>query len=589
MIPQSVIEEIKYRNTVEDVISSYVNLSRSGGVNLKGLCPFHSEKTPSFTVYTGTQSFYCFGCGAGGDVVSFIMKAENLDYVSALEFLASRAGIPIPDDNRDAVPQGVSRKRIMEMNTEAARYFRSMLFDQEVGAQARAYLANRRLSQTTVKHFGLGFAPDSFNGLRDFLRKKGFKDTEMTEGALCAKSEKTGKLYDIFRNRVMFPLIDTAGNVVAFGGRVLDDSKPKYLNSKDTPAFKKSKMLFALNFAKNSCSKGVILCEGNVDVVSLHQEGFENAVATLGTAITPEHARLIKKYTEKVFIAYDGDDAGKRATEKAIKILGEVGLETKVIEIKGAKDPDEYVHKFGKLAFAKLLDEGRSVYDYKIESVLSKYNIENGEEKSRAAAELCYECAKLHSKISKDIFSAKIAKALSVDVRSVEYDVSKAQKVLAKQDKKEMREKLIVSTSGISDRVNRDYSKNPRAAKLEEIILGIMLYCPELLEKALRDGKISDGDFITEYGKKLFSVMHQGVENGGFDISQLNEKMSVDEVSRAIKMMSARDKLTNSDEIFFANLCELKNENSKKQDSFEALAERLKKEKKSSSSQSETN
>lgn len=582
MIPHTVIDEIKYRNTVEDVISSYVTLSRSG-VNFKGLCPFHSEKTPSFTVFTGTQSFYCFGCGTGGDVVSFIMKAENLDYVSALEFLAKRAGISIPEDNRDGMPQGVSRKRVIEMNTDAARFFRSALFDEAKGAPARAYLAKRRLSQTTVKHFGLGYAPNSFNELRDFLRKKGYSDEEMTEGALCARSEKTGNLYDIFRNRVMFPLIDTAGNVVAFGGRVLDDSKPKYLNSKDTPAFKKSKMLFAMNFAKNYSTKGIILCEGNVDVVSLHQEGFENAVATLGTAIGPEHARLIKKYTEKVFVAYDGDNAGRNATAKAVKILGEVGLETRVVELKDAKDPDEYVHKFGKLAFEKLLDEGRSVYDYKIEAVLAKYNIENAEEKSRAAAELCFECAKLQSKISIDIFAMKIAKALSVDVKSVEYDVAKAQKTIVRRNKKEMREKMLVNTMGITDRVNRDYSKNPRGAKLEEIVLGMMLYCPELLEKALNGENISADDFITDYGKRLFRSMREGVESGGFDISQLNEKFTSDEVSRAAKLMASREKLTNSDSIFFDNLNELKKERTKDNDSFDALAERLKREKDSGS------
>ena len=577
-IPQNIIEEIKYRNSIEDVISSYVTLNKSGS-NLKGLCPFHSEKTPSFTVFTVGQHFYCFGCGAGGDVITFIMKAENLDYPAALEFLARRVGITIPDDDpRGGAPRGVTRTRVIEMNTVAARFFREMLFDEKEGAEARAYLVGRRLELPIIKRFGLGFAPNSFNKLRDRLRREGFTDEEMIEGSLCSRSEKTGKLYDNFRNRVMFPLIDVAGNVVAFGGRVLDDSTPKYLNSKDTPAFKKSKMLFALNYAKNSCSDGLILCEGNVDVVSLHQAGFENAVATLGTAITPEHARLMKKYTSKVFIAYDSDSAGRRATEKAISVLGDVGIDTKLIKIKNAKDPDEYIKKFGKLAFRELIDGSLTVYEYKIDSVISKYDIEKAEDKAAAARELCSECAKITSKIEKDLFISKIAKAIGVSERSVEYDVSKAGRALERQQKKELHENVIVKTSGITDRVNRDFAKNPRAARLEEIVLGMMLYCPELLEKAKARELIKAEDFFTEYSKKLFKVMNDAMDSGGFDISVLNAELTPDEVSRAVKLMTAREKLANTDAIFFDTLNELKEETGKKSDGgLDELVEKIRK------------
>lgn len=573
MIPQKIIEEIKFRNTIEDVISSYVTLTRAGS-RFKGLCPFHSEKTPSFTVNPDDGYFYCFGCGVGGDVITFVMKAENLDYPSALEFLAKRVGIVLPEDD-DATPRGVTRTRVIEMNTAAARFFRAMLFDEKEGAAARAYLVNRGLEQSVIKHFGLGFAPNSFNRLYNYLRKSGFTDEEMTEGSLCSKNQKGDRIYDSFRNRVMFPLIDVAGNVVAFGGRVLDDSKPKYLNSRDTPAFKKSKTLFALNFAKNNCSDGLILCEGNVDVVSLHQAGFENAVATLGTAITPEHARLMKKYTERVFIAYDSDGAGKKATERAISILKDVGLETKVISITGAKDPDEYLHRYGKLAFRKLLQSSRSVYDFTIDNVLSKYDISNADNKARAASELCFECAKIYSKVSREIFAGKIAKALSVDIRSVEYDIERAERSLAKKNRIEARENIIIKTSGVTDRVNRDFSKNPRAARLEEIILGMMLYCPELPEKALRNGTISEDDFFTEYAKKLFSAVKEGIREGSFDISMLNTSLTPDEVSRAVKLMTAREKLANTDAIFFDAVSELKKETAPDDDSLEALARKV--------------
>lgn len=564
-IDQRTVEEIKLRNPIEDVISSYVTLSKSGS-NMKGLCPFHSEKTPSFTVFSGSSSFYCFGCGTGGDVISFIMKAENLEYVDALEFLAKRAGVTIPEDTAE-ISRGVTRTRVIEMNKAAARFFRDSLFHGDAGGAARDYLVNRRgLDLAIIKRFGLGYAPASFSVLRDHLRKEGFTDEEMLEASLCGKSEKTGKLYDIFRNRVMFPIIDVAGNVVAFSGRALDDSPAKYLNSKDTPAFKKSRVVFALNYAKNECQNGLILCEGNVDVVSLHQAGFENAVATLGTAITPEHARIMKKYTSKVFIAYDGDAAGMKATEKAVKTLGDVGIESKVIVISGAKDPDEFIKKYGRLAFEKLMDESRSVFDYRVESVLKKYDIKNADDKAKAARELCDECARMPSKIEREIFTAKIAKALSVDEKSVKYDVEKSERSISRQQKKSGHRELVMKTSGLADRINRDFAKNPRVARLEEIVLGMMLYCPELLSKALERKMISEDDFFTEYSKKLFGVMKTESEKGVFDISSLNEALTSDEVSRAVKLMAARDRLSNSDEIFFRTLTELKEEISKKKD-----------------------
>ncbi len=565
LISKNIIDDIKYRNPIDEVISSYVTLTRTGA-NMKGLCPFHSEKTPSFTVFGQSSSFYCFGCGAGGDVITFIMKAENLDYAGALEFLAKRAGITIPDSKDDAFwNKGVSRSRVIEMNTCAARFFRDMLFDEKIGGPARAYIAKRQLSLPIVKRFGLGYAPDSFNALRDHLRKNGYTDEEMTVGFLCGVSKKNGNLYDYFRHRLMFPLIDVAGNIVAFGGRALDEKAEagrKYINTSDTPAFKKSKMLFGLNYAKNNCSERIILCEGNIDVISLHEAGFENAVATLGTAITPDHARLLKRYTERVAIAYDGDSAGQRATQKAVKILDEAGIDTKVINITGAKDPDEYIKKYGKESFRKLIEGSRSKIDYIIDTVTAKYDLDNAQDKIKAARELCEYAATIYYKVEQDLFVMKAAKALEVDSQSLANDVAIIKGKNRKASAKKMHDEVVRTSSGISDRINRDFAKNPKAARLEELVLGMMLFCPEFIKKAVGGGKLSAQDFVTDYGKRLFAVL-ESVGDGEFDISMLNETMTPDEVARAVKMSVARMELQNTDEIFFETVESLKDETKK--------------------------
>ena len=552
-IPQNIIEDIKYRNPVEDVIQSYVTLQKSGA-NLKGLCPFHSEKTPSFTVFTSTQNFYCFGCHAGGDVISFIMKAENLDYPSAIEFLAKRVGITIPDAGDDEyVKKRVSRTRIIEMNTAAARFFRDMLYDERVGAAARAYLANRRLEEPIIRRFGIGYAPDSFDMLRNHLRSLGFRDEEMVEGSLCGKSEKSGSVYDFFRNRVMFPLIDVSGNVIAFGGRTLsaDEEKGrKYVNTRDTAAFNKRKTLFALNFAKNNCKENILLVEGNVDVVTLHQAGFENAVAPLGTAFTSDHARVIKKYADKAILCFDSDSAGQSATEKVLKLLDEVGVESKVVKLEGAKDPDDYIKNYGAEAFRRLIGESRSKLDFLIDSVISKYDLANEDDKIAASRELASEGASLRSRVERDLFVSKAASKLSVDKLSFESDVNSLVRKRNYRENKEQRDELIRQTSGISDRVNRDFVKYPRAARLEESVLGMMLCRGEYISRCAKNGTLNEDDFITEFGKKLFGIMMGAEESGGFDFSMLNEQLTQEEVSRAQKLMTDRMNVTNSDEVF---------------------------------------
>ncbi len=525
-----------------DVISSYVTLKRAG-TNLHGLCPFHSERSPSFTVFTnGDPHFYCFGCGAGGDVISFVMRMENLDYRAALEFLAKRAGIALPDDDRDT-ERGVGRKRVMEMNLCAARFFRDCLHDEKIGAPCREYIEKRKLSSAIIRRFGLGYAPASFNALRDHLHKNGFTEEEMIIGYACGKSQK-GNVYDLFRGRMMFPIIDVSGNIVAFGGRVLDDSKPKYLNTSDTPAFKKSRNLFALNFAKANASERLILCEGYMDVISLHQAGFENAVATLGTAITPDHARIIRKYTQNVVLAYDGDGAGQNATNKALRILADAGVEAKIIKFEGAKDPDEYIKTFGADKFARLLDESRTRFDFKLQNILAAHDISVAEEKIKAAEAICAEIAGVYSGVEREIYTAKAAKVLGVDEKNIKNDVEAVIRRRVRKEKKERPGELYRSGMGISDRVNPDFARVPKAARCEEIVLGLVLLKREFLTRPVNGTLLCAEDFSTDLNRRLFEAIRDGEASGGFDIGMLSEDFTQDEVSRAVHMLTERQKLS---------------------------------------------
>lgn len=545
MIPADVIEDLKFRNNIEDVIGSYIPLKRAGS-NLKACCPFHSEKTPSFTVYTGEGGhFYCYGCGAGGDVVSFIMRMENLDYVPALQFLADRCGMTLPDDEKTR-PDGVTRTRVLQMNLAAAKFFREQL-SAPAGESGRTYLTARGLSGSVVKRFGLGFAPDSFHALRDHLRSAGFTEEEMTEGYLCQRSRRdTKNIYDCFRGRVMFPIIDVAGNVIAFGGRVLGDGQPKYLNSADTPAFKKSKNLFALNYAKNHASDGLILCEGYMDVIALHAAGFQNAVATLGTAITPEQARLMKKYTDKVVISYDSDEAGQRAADKALRLLDAAGIDARVLSIPGAKDPDEYIKRYGSQSFSKVLSGSKAPFDYKIEKTLQKFDITKPEEKVRAARSLCEAIAALPSKVERDIYAERMAQTLDLDVKSIKMEAEGIIKRKNAAHKKERRQQILRQTSGTSNRINPDQARELTSASLENIVLGMMLAFPEYIDKVYREQLLSEADFFTSLNKRLFEQILSCHQAGGFDVAMLSETFSQDEVSAAMSYASARRKLSDN-------------------------------------------
>lgn len=553
-LPQGFLEDLKFRNPIEDVISSYVSLKRAGS-NLVGLCPFHNEKSPSFTVFPATRGFYCFGCGAGGDAISFIMKAENLDYIGAVAHLCKRVGMDMPEDeySKKRGDDDVKKARVYAANRDAARFYHDMLSKPE-GQAGLAYLRSRGLSDAVIRRFGLGFAPDEFtlrkNLFLDHMLGLGYTEKELTASFLCAKSQKNGRLYPIFRNRVMFPVIDITGEVVAFGGRVMDDSKPKYLNSSDTPGFKKSRTLFALNYAKHACAERLILCEGYMDVIAVHAAGMPAAVATLGTAITAEQARIMARYTKEVIIAYDMDDAGRRAAEKAIHLLDSVGVRTKILKLNGAKDPDEFIKKFGADAFRLRLDDSENQFDYRCSTVIASHDLEDFNDRMACIAELTALLATLHTDVERDVYIGRISEKLGIARESLKNDVLRARKRQEKSRDKEETRRRIQQSAGWGDRINPDRSKFRRAASAEESILGILLLYPELLPEVTDPDGIAlcEEDFLTVFNRRVFAFLLQcREEHGHFDLGYLGETFTDEEIGRITGMLVARTKLTQND------------------------------------------
>lgn len=559
------IDEIKYRCDIYDVISSYVNLKRAGS-NYTGLCPFHSEKTPSFTVFPSTSSFYCFGCGAGGDVITFLMKAENLDYAEAVETLAARAGIPLPTASAAEETQQKKRKRLLEMHREAARFFHRSLLNADLGARARSYLQSRGIQKHAVTHFGLGYAPNEFYALTDYLRSLGYTEEEMVTGSLCYRSKKSNRVFDAFRNRVMFPQIDIGGDVIGFSGRTIDRAEEntgkKYINSSDTPIFKKSRFIYALNYARKHCRDYLILCEGPMDTIALHMAGFEMAVATQGTAFSAEHARILSRYTKQVILAHDSDAAGQNASKKAIRLLGDVGMDVRLLQIQGAKDPDEYIQKFGADKFRLLLQKSVGDQEFLLSSTLSKYDLQKAEERGRAAREIATMIAQNPSAVQREIFAGKAADVLGVSKSALLDDICHERSKQAKQTHKQLVQTQVRQMQGISDRINPDAAKNRRSARAEEQILGILLATPELCASVFSPGNdglaLTTEDFFTAFHKKLFALINDQFEKDGkFDLSYLGEELQEQEMGRAVQLKMKRDGLQNDESVLLENIAAL--------------------------------
>ena len=540
MIPESFIEELKYRSDIEQIVSPYVRLKRSGR-NLTGLCPFHSEKSPSFVVYPENQSFYCFGCGAGGDIITFVRQIEHLEYVEALRFLAEKAGMTLPEDARDDETARV-RLRVLELNREAARFFHSVLIS-PAGKPGLDYLRGRGLAGKTIRRFGLGYAPGDWSALLDHLREKGFSEQEMLLAAVVSKG-RNGGVYDTFRGRVIFPIIDLRGGVIGFGGRILGEDGPKYLNSADTPVFKKSRGLFAMNIAKATKENRLILAEGYMDVIAIHQAGFDNAVATLGTALTPEQARLISQYTGEVIIAYDSDGPGQKATMRATGLLGQTGVKIRVLAIKDAKDPDEYIKKFGATRFKMLLDASANSTEFEILRIRQKYDLSTDDGKVGFLREFAAAMAALPDRLEADVYIGRIAAELTVSRSALTEQVAALRKKnFRAREKKERRDLKIYSEAVPNQPRDPQRSKYLRYALAEDKLIALLMKNPDYGAEICE--KITPGEFVTDANREIFSVIANRISQSlPVDLMSLSSSLPMEAMGRLSYLLASSDART---------------------------------------------
>lgn len=538
------LEQLRANTAIESVISPYVNLRRRGK-NLVGLCPFHNEKTPSFTVYPENGSFYCFGCGVGGDVITFVRRMENLDYMEAVKQLADRAGMALPEDGYDDT---LAKKRtaVLAANRAAAKFFHSQLFTEQ-GRQALDYFLDRGLAPETIRHFGLGFAPNDWRALKRHLNEQGFDDVLLESANLLRRSDKNGKVsyYDNFRNRVMFPIIDPRGNVIAFGGRVLDDSKPKYINTSDTLVYKKSNGVFALNFAKNGNDGKLIIAEGYMDVIALHQAGFTNAVACLGTALTKEQANLLSRYADTIILSYDADEAGQKATARALGIFGTTGMEIKVLHLEGGKDPDEIIKNYGAQRFQAIIDGAANDTEYRLLKARQGIDLATDDGKVKYLSVAAEILAEIGSPVEVDVYASRLAHELGVDKLAIQSQVKYKREGLKKRRavKREQEQTRLL--------INGQNTKNPeraqhlRAAKAEETLIASLMRNPDFYNK-LKDG-LSVDYFVTALNRRIFSVVLSRLEEGGnTEPYFLSSEFTPDEMDEVERIFRSAAQLSNT-------------------------------------------
>lgn len=534
--PDSFLQELKLRSDITEIASSYVNLKRHGR-NMVGLCPFHGEKTPSFNIYTENGSFYCFGCGAGGDVITFIMKIENLDYVEAVKFLAQRAGMEMPENTYDDSLSKL-RMRIYEANREAARFFHATLLSQR-GQSGLNYLRGRALSDRTIRHFGLGFADDDWNSLCNHLKNKGFSEYEIYSANLAFKRKNGNGIYDRFVNRVMFPIIDLRGNVIAFGGRIMTDEKPKYLNTSDTPVFKKSENLFSLNNAKSSGTRTLILCEGYMDVIALNQAGFTNAVATLGTALTNEQAVLMKRYADEVIICYDADGAGQKATARAIQILRNAGLPIKILTVPSGKDPDEFIRSKGEngpAAFKLLIDKCGNDVEYRLMKLRENYNLTTTDGKVAFLNDAVKIVASIESPIERDVFASKLCAELEIDKNAFNDQIAKIKRRGRRENIKKETRQIQYELNGQNDKINKEHYKKPRSSSAEEALLVYLINNPDYANSISE--RVTPDKFSNSLIKRYYEYVLSKIKSGYEPLTSVSSDFNSDEVSYLYKLIS---------------------------------------------------
>lgn len=510
-INERFIQELQEKVDIESVISSSITLKRRGKT-LVGLCPFHNEKTPSFTVYPESNSFYCFGCGAGGDVISFVRRMENLDYIEAVKSVAQTAGMSMPEDGYDDT-LSKQRMKLLSANREAARFYHECLMNPK-NKDALDYFLNRGLSINTIRRFGLGYAPNDWRELINHLKSKGFTEHELVLANLARRSDKNGRanFYDNFRNRVMFPIIDLRGNVIAFGGRVMDDSKPKYINTSDTLVYKKSNGVFGLNLAKNANDNKLILVEGYMDVIALHQAGFTNAIACLGTAFTSEQANLLSRYADEIIICYDNDGAGRTATARALGVLNKTGLKLRVVQMTGGKDADEIIRTHGRERFADMLKGAASTTEYKLLEARAKYDLSSDDGKVEflvAAAQILASCGT----IERDIYSTRLSNELGVGSDSIMAQIKFAESKLKRlEETKRRQETEVMLAKSFEDKNNPERAVNIKAARAEETLIASFMRNPDFYNK-LKE-RISPEDFVTAFNRRIMRSLVNALENG---------------------------------------------------------------------------
>ena len=541
-IPHEVIEEIKYKNDIENTISQYVILKRRGK-NLVGLCPFHSEKTPSFTVYPENGSFYCFGCGVGGDVITFTGLIENLDYIESVKYLAEKSGITLPQEGYDDSMQKL-KNRIYDINRETAKFFHNHLMSED-GKWALQYLLGRGLTPKTIKQFGLGAAPDSWDSLINHLKGKGFTIGEMVAANVIGKSQR-GSYYDRFRKRVMFPIINIRGNVVGFSGRAMpgeDKQGGKYVNTSDTPVYKKSENLFGINYAKNNCSEQIILVEGNMDVISLHQAGFNNAVAPLGTAFTPEQVNLIARYTKEIVLMLDADAAGQKAIKRASQLLENSGLNVRVVVIPDGKDPDEFIKKNGPDRFKALLSGAVSDMEYNLLMAADGLLLDTDEGRLKYLNSAAQIIASSSDVMARDIYIGRLSEKYGVSRTAFQAKVDEYRKQNRRKAEKQVLNDVI-RPKYTKDDINPERRRSPKATAAEEMVISVLLQHPDFVEKAREE--LKPEDMVTDLNRRVYKCLLETYDSGiNADISVFAQSFPANEVGYIVTLQN-NDKAGNN-------------------------------------------
>lgn len=558
-LSDSFLQELKMKTDIEDVISTYVTLKRRGAT-LVGLCPFHNEKTPSFTVYPATQSFYCFGCGAGGDAITFVKKIENLDYLDAVKTLAQRAGLQMPQEGFDD-SLSKRRRRILEMNREAARFYHSVLLSPE-GKVGYDYYIGRALSAATINHFGLGFAPNQWDALLKHMRAKGYQPAELVDAGLARKGQKG--YYDNFRNRVMTPIIDVRGNVIAFGGRVLDDSKPKYINTGDTLVYKKTNELFALNFAKGSKEDALILCEGYMDVIAMHQAGFTNAVAGCGTALTTEQVRLISRYAKEVILTYDADEAGQKALQKAMTLFDQTDVKVRIPALVGGKDPDEIIRTYGRDKFKGMLEGASNETEFRLLALRRQYNLATTQGKIDFIGGALQILATLPP-VEQDLYVSRLSEELGVERQNMKVQL---QDLVARQgNRREKREfnRIVQENMRKTARETMATDTSLRKLRAEDRLISLLLRYPD----CSRLCKDFDPQWLTPgFAQRVFTLILQRLENGdGTELMDLRDRLTDDEMGRLSGIIARGGESADAKQEFSDCLQTIRAEQQKKQES----------------------